>query len=211
MNSNAKVLGIQLSPVKGLWEVSIDDNGRRGIFYTDFSKKFMISGPIVELDNGSNKSQESFDKLQNSRKVDVSKIPLGNALVVGNYSAKNKVIVFTDPECPFCAKLHKEMKKVVEQRKDIVFFIKLFPLAAHKDANWKANAIECKKSLKMMEDNFEGKTIPKAACGTKEIDDNIKLAETLGITGTPTLIFSDGRVHSGALPADKLMQLIDGR
>jgi thiol:disulfide interchange protein DsbC len=103
------------------------------------------------------------------------------------------------------------MKKVVEERRDIVFLIKLFPLAVHKDAYWKANSIECKKSLKMMEDNFEGKSIQKFACATKEIDDNLKIAQSLGITGTPTLILPDGRVHAGTLPADKLIELIDGK
>src|SRR5208282_1220423 len=166
MNSTAKVVGIQMSPVKGLWEVTIDEEGRKGIFYTDFSKKFMIAGPIVELDNGSNKTRESIDKVQNNRKVDVSGIPLGNALVLGSHSALKKVIVFTDPDCPFCAKLDTEMKKVVAERKDIAFYIKLFPLAVHKDAYWKAAAIECKKSVKMMQDNFEGRPITKGNCDT---------------------------------------------
>ncbi|MGD0281051.1 MAG: DsbC family protein [Dissulfurispiraceae bacterium] len=211
MNSNAKITSIQISPVKGLWEVSIDDNGRKGFFYTDFSKKFLIAGPIVELDNATNSAPESVDKLQDNRKVDVSKIPLDNALILGDQGAKNKVIVFTDPECPFCARLHKEMKRVVAQRKDIVFLIKLFPLAAHKDSYWKANSIECKKSLKMMDDNFEGKPIQKFACAAKEIDDNLRIAQSLGITGTPTLILPDGRVHMGTLPADKLIDLINGK
>ncbi|MBF0559144.1 MAG: DsbC family protein [Nitrospirae bacterium] len=211
MNSNAKVVSIQISPVKGLWEITVDDNGKKGLFYTDFSKKFFVAGPIIELDNGNNRSQEHLDQLQENKKVDVSRIPLGNALVLGNRSAHNKVIVFTDPECPFCAKLHGEMKKVVEQRKDIVFYIKLFPLAMHKDAYWKANAIACNKSLRMMDDNFAGKPIAKTSCGAKDIDENIKLAESLGITGTPALIRSDGTVHSGTLPADKLIEFINGR
>ncbi len=160
-------------------------------------RNFWLPGPIVELDSATNSAPESLDNLQNNSKVDVSKIPLDNALILGDQGAKNKVIVFTDPECPFCARLHKEMKRVVAQRKDIVFLIKLFPLAAHKDAYWKANSIECKKSLKMMDDNFEGKPIQKFACAAKEIDDNLKIAESLGITGTPTLILPDGRVHDG--------------
>ncbi|MGO9015063.1 MAG: DsbC family protein [Dissulfurispiraceae bacterium] len=209
MNSAAKVVGIQMSPVKGLWEVTIDNMGRKGIFYTDFSKKFMIAGPIVELDNGSNRTRESVERLQNNRKVDVSKIPLGNALVLGSRSAHKKVIVFTDPDCPFCARLDKEMRKVVEERKDIAFYIKLFPLPAHKDAYWKATAIECKRSLKMMEDNFEGRPISRDNCGTKEIDDNIKLAQSLGFFGTPTLVLPGGTVHEGTLPADKLIELIN--
>ncbi len=211
IHSTGKIAGIQISPVKGLWEVSVDDNGKKGIFYTDFSKRFLVAGPIVEVSSGSNKTQESIDKEQNNRKIDVSKIPLRNALVLGDRSARKKVIVFTDPECPFCAKLHQEMKKVVAERKDIVFYIKLFPLTAHKDAYWKAKSIVCKKSLKMMDENFEGKPITKAECSTMEIDDNIKLAGSLGISGTPTLILPDGRVHSGTLPADKLIELITGR
>lgn len=211
MNSTAKVVGIQMSPVKGLWEVTVDEEGKKGIFYTDFSKKYMIAGPIVELDSGSNKTRESIDKIQNSRKVDVSSIPLGNALVLGSRSAPKKVIVFTDPDCPFCAKLDTEMKKVVTERKDIAFYIKLFPLSIHKDAYWKATAIECKKSLKMMEDNFAGRPISKGNCSSKEIDDNIKLANSLGLFSTPTLVFPDGTVHEGMLPADKLIQLIDGK
>ncbi len=211
MNSSAKIIGIQLSPVKGLWEVTIEDKGRKGIFYTDFSKKFMIAGPIVEFDNASNRTRESIEQIQNNRKVDVLKIPLGNALVLGSQGAQKKVIVFTDPDCPFCSKLDKEMKKVVEERKDIAFYIKLYPLPAHKDAYLKANAIECKKSLKMMEDNFEGRPISMDNCGTKEIDDNIKLAQSLGFFGTPTLVLPDGTVHEGTLPADKLIELIDGR
>jgi thiol:disulfide interchange protein DsbC len=211
MNSNAKIVGIKMSPVKGLWEITVDDTGRRGLFYTDFTKKFFVAGPIVAFDDSSNRTRESVYNTQNNRKVDVSRIPLGNALVLGSASAHKKVIVFTDPDCPFCARLHKEMKKVVAERKDIVFYIKLFPLTAHKDAYWKANAIECKKSLKMMEDNFEGRPISKDNCGTKEIDDNIKLAQSLGVSGTPTLILPDGTVHEGTLPADKLIELINGR
>jgi len=211
MNSNAKIVGVQMSPVKGLWEVTLDDKGRKGIFYTDFSKKFMVAGPIVAFDNEPNRTRESIDQARTLRKVDVSRIPLGNALVLGSPSAHRKVIVFTDPDCPFCARLHKEMKRVVEERKDIAFYIKLFPLPAHKDSYWKANAIECKKSLTMMEDNFQGRPITKDNCGTKEIDDNIKLAQSLGILGTPTLILPDGTVHEGTLPADKLIQLVSGR
>ncbi len=103
------------------------------------------------------------------------------------------------------------MKKVLEKRKDIVFYMKLFPLKMHKDAYWKSISIVCNKSLNMLEDNFENKPIPKTDCGTKEVDNNIKLAESLGITGTPTMIMPDGNIYSGTMPADKLIELINGR
>lgn len=101
------------------------------------------------------------------------------------------------------------MKKVIETRKDIVFYLKLFPLKMHKDAYWKSKSIVCNKSIKMLEDNFENKSIPKTDCATNEIDANIKLAESLGTSGTPAIIMPDGNIYSGAMPADKLIEMID--
>ncbi len=207
--SHAKITGIQISPAKGLWEISIDDKGEKGIFYVDFAKKHIVVGNIIEIDTGSNKTLSNVKKTHTNKKIDISKIPLENALVMGNKKASKKVVVFTDPDCPFCGKLHQEMKKVLEKRKDIVFYIKLYPLKMHKDAYWKSKSIVCNNSLKLLEDNFDKKPIPKTECNTKEIDNTIRLAESLDITGTPTIILPDGRVYSGMVPADRLINLIN--
>jgi thiol:disulfide interchange protein DsbC len=102
------------------------------------------------------------------------------------------------------------MKKVLAQRKDIVFYLKLFPLRVHPDAYWKSKSIACSKSMKLLEENFEKKTIPRNDCATREIDNNVKLGEKYGITGTPTIILPDGSVYSGFADADKLIKIIDG-
>lgn len=101
------------------------------------------------------------------------------------------------------------MKKVIAQRMDIAFYIKLYPLKMHKDAYWKSKSIICNKSIQLLEDNFEKKPIQKTECDTKEIDNNIKFAEKNGITGTPTMILPDGSIYLGAPEADKLLKIID--
>ena len=103
------------------------------------------------------------------------------------------------------------MKKIAEKRTDISFYIKLFPLSFHKDAYWKAKSIACNQSMKLLEDCFAGKVIEKSECSTTEVDDTIKLAQSLGITGTPAIIFPDGRMRMGALPENELLDLIDGK
>jgi thiol:disulfide interchange protein DsbC len=100
------------------------------------------------------------------------------------------------------------MKKVIEKRKDISFFIKLFPLPMHPDAGWKSKSIACKKSLQLLEDNFEGKQIPKTECDTKAIEDTTKLAGEIGISGTPALVLPNGRIVPGFREADALIELI---
>ena len=102
------------------------------------------------------------------------------------------------------------MKKVIEKRKDIAFYIKLFPLPMHKNAYGKSKTIACEKfSLSLLDDAMAQKPLPEAKCETTAIDDNIKLGQKLGINGTPNLIFPDGTVIPGAADADSIIKTID--
>ncbi len=101
------------------------------------------------------------------------------------------------------------MKKVIAKRFDIAFYLKLFPLKFHKDAYWKSKSIICNRSMKMLEDNFNKKAVPKTDCDTKEIDETIKFAEKHGITGTPTMILPDGSIYQGTIDAEGLIKLIE--
>jgi len=101
------------------------------------------------------------------------------------------------------------MKQVIEKRKDIAFYIKLYPLPMHKEAYAKSKTIVCEKSLELLEDAFEKKPIPAPKCETSEVDDNVRLAQKLGITGTPAIIMPDGRLIPGYMEADALIREIE--
>jgi thiol:disulfide interchange protein DsbC len=90
-----KILSIKPSPLVGLWEIAIESGGRKNILYLDYSKKMLVLGNLIDAKTRVNYYKESFDEIN---KVDVSQIPLDNALVLGDKEAKNKVIVFDDPE-----------------------------------------------------------------------------------------------------------------
>ncbi len=201
-----QVIDVRMSPARGLWEISLQTRGKKGIAYMDFSKENVIIGQIVKIKTKKNLTRSRLVELNT---VDFARIPLDDALVLGAPDASYKVVVFADPDCPYCAKLHEELKKIIEQRKDIAFFIKLFPLKMHKDAYRKSVAIQCKKSMEMLEDAFAKKDIPDPECKTDVIDRNIELAGKLGITGTPTIVLQSGKVLSGAIKADRLIELIE--
>ncbi len=101
------------------------------------------------------------------------------------------------------------MKKVITQRKDIAFYIILYPLPMHKEAYNKAKAIICEKSLALLDAAFEKKPLPKPKCDTKVVDENIKLAGRLGISGTPAVIFPDGTLIPGAIDAAQIIAQVD--
>jgi thiol:disulfide interchange protein DsbC len=100
------------------------------------------------------------------------------------------------------------MKKIIEERKDIAFHIKVFPLNNHPKAYEKSKSILCEKSLALLEDAFEKKPIPQPKCETSAVDENIRLAEKLGITSAPSIILPDGRIIPEYKDAKTLIDLI---
>ncbi len=205
---------VQVAPSKGLWEIAVkaeDKEGHQkdGVVYLDYSKGNVILGNIIKLKTRENLTDKRMGEL---KKFDYKSIPLKNALLLGEKSAKHKLIVFTDPDCPFCQKLHGDLKQVVSERSDIAFYIILFPLTEiHPDAYKKTASIMCKKSLKLLDDVMEKKEIAEDKCGSKIIDENIKLGNKLGITGTPTVILPDGRQYRGNMKTDELIKGIENK
>jgi thiol:disulfide interchange protein DsbC len=204
------VMKVEESPIGGLWVVDIEKQGKKFPIYIDYSKKFLISGQVVRLATKEDITGTRFAAL-NETTVKPGEIPLEDSIVLGNPAAKRKVIVFSDPDCHFCGKLHHELKTVVEKAPDVAFFIKLYSRNNNPESSAKAKAVICSKSLAMMDDAYAGKKVPPPDCETKAVENNYNLAQKLGIRGTPTLILPDGKVVNGYRPADALLQLLSDR
>ena len=209
--NNAKVLYTKESPLSGICEVAIEIGGQTNIFYFDIAKTHLFFGNLVEMKTMTNRTAQSVAEIQDKKRIDISKISLTAAIVLGDLKAEKKVIIFTDPDCPYCSSLHNVMKQIIATRKDIAFYIKMYPLEFHKDAYWKSKSIVCNNSLQLLQDCFDKKEIAKTDCKTEEVDNNLKLAKSLGITGTPAIILPDGRLRVGAMPEAELTKLIDGK
>ncbi|MGD9344064.1 MAG: DsbC family protein, partial [Desulfuromonadales bacterium] len=173
--------------------------------YIDFSKRFVVSGNVIRLNDGENLTRQRSVQMNS---IDVSKIPLADALLLGKPSAKTRVIVFTDPECPYCKKLHEELKDVVRRDPEVAFLIKLFPLKMHPNAYDIAKSIVCNNSMEYLELSFAGKPVPPPNCEIPVIDETIALARELGIRSTPTLVMPDGRVIPGYRKAEAILTII---
>ncbi|PMP77928.1 MAG: disulfide bond formation protein DsbC, partial [Sulfurihydrogenibium sp.] len=239
------------SPIQGLYEVVIQSGDRKVPIYMDCNLKYLVNGEIIDVNKKVSLTRERFQQLQaqvNSEKevklakilgkdkvemlkkeglielisiVDVKNLPKPN-VTYGN--GNNVIYVLTDPQCPFCAKLHKEMEKVLSSRKDVKFEMIFYPLPMHNHAKGIAENIECQKDnatkQSMLNKSFDNvlsrnesglSALDKPCANSKSIiENNIKFAQSIGINGTPTMIFpKKGIAVSGAIPAETLNKLID--
>ena len=146
-----KVNSVEFSEVPGLWVAEVEKDQKKLPIYIDFSKQYLVSGNVIRLNDKSNMTRQRSAIMN---KIDVSQIPLDDALLLGKSTAKTKVIVFTDPECPFCKRLHAELKEVVKRDPEIAFLIKLYPLKMHPNAYDVSKSIVCNKSLELLENSL---------------------------------------------------------
>jgi thiol:disulfide interchange protein DsbC len=203
-----RVHRVEASEVPGLWLVEIEKDRQRFPVFVDFSKKFLVSGNVIRLTDMSNLTQQYHAEMN---KIDVSRIPLEDALLLGSPSAGTRAIVFTDPECPFCSKMHASLQEVVKRDPDIAFLIKLFPLKMHPNAYAISKSVVCAKSLELLEKSFAKQPVPPATCETTAVDETLALVGELGIRSTPTLVLSDGQVMPGYKQADELLELLGSK
>ena len=193
-----RILEIREAPLEGFWEVVTEIGQERRILYIHKNLRFVIHGQILDRQV---KRNITLDRLKEFRKVNISTLPLENAIPMGQ--GKRKLYVFTDPQCHFCFQLHEELKRI----NDLQTFFFLYPLTP---ASYeKAKAIWCSQSkLKALEEAYEGKELKSLSCDTSPIDKNIQLGKRLLIESTPTLLFQNGKMMEGYMGLDTLENLL---
>lgn len=192
----AEVKSITKSPYFGLYEVLFDDR----IIYTDAKAKYIVVGAMYDIDTKTNLTEERLRKLN---RVDVAQLPLDMAIKKVKGNGERTLFVFSDADCPFCAKLEQELKNV----DNVTVYTFLFPIdSLHPDAARKSRMIWCADDrAKAWDDYYASGALP---ANKGECDNPVaKLAELgarLKVNATPTLVFADGSIVPGALPAQRL-------
>lgn len=95
IDPNLNAIDVRTSPAEGLWEITINTGARKVLAYVDCSKRYIMFGDLLDTKEKKNLTQERMTEIN---KVNVSSIPLDDALVMGEKSAPHKLIVFDDPE-----------------------------------------------------------------------------------------------------------------
>lgn len=194
----AEIRGITKTNYMGLYEVQFDDR----LIYTDAKAKYVVIGAIYDTDSKTNLTEERQRKLN---RVNVAQLPLDLAIKKVKGNGERVMYIFSDADCPFCHKLEEEMKAV----DNVTIYTFLYPIdTLHPDAARKSRQIWCSADrAKAWDDFFATGALPdnKGDCDNPVA----KLAE-LGakyrVNATPTVVFADGSIVPGAMPAQRIEQ-----
>jgi thiol:disulfide interchange protein DsbC len=176
------------------------------LFYTDENVNYFFLGNIVDAKSMSNITAQRLQKLT---AIKFDSLPLDFAIKTVKGNGKRKVAVFSDPDCPYCKRLEKDLVNVT----DVTIYTFLYPIASlHPDAERKSKAIWCSSNRQKAWDDFMLRGVAPAE---KTCDTPIEEIQAVGqkhkMNGTPTLVFADGRVVPGAIPTSDMETYLNGK
>ena len=178
--SNLNASYFDESPIPGIYEILA---GNRLIYFSP-ENEMLIFGEIFSK-QGRSLTAEKLARLQSKK---VEDLDLSDALIIG--AGEKTIIEFTDPDCPYCRKLHKKLSQEKNVRR--VIFFSIFE-ASHPNAKQKAVHIFCSTDkTKAFDAVFNGKIamMELIDCdkGKRIVESHQQTSTAFGVSGTPTLV-----------------------
>lgn len=196
----AAIQSVSQSEVDGIFEVVV---AGKEIVYVTKDGQYMFTGDMVELGAKRNVTQERRDEMS---KIDFGQLPLDKAIKLVRGAGTYKMAVFSDPDCPYCQRFEKELDKLT----DATVYIFTLPLNIHPNAEEKSKRAWCSKDqAKAWHEMVLNNVMPEAKPDCPNpVEDVKRLAQKLGVNGTPTVFMSNGVKLPGGLPGEVIQKRI---
>lgn len=197
-----QITAIAESVMPGVYEVV---SGAQ-VYYLTPDGRYMLEGSIIDLENRVDISEQRRGTLQMSV---IEQIPEEQMLVFNNEAgdAERSITVFTDSDCGYCQKLHREIDAITDA--DIRVRYILFPRAGIESASsQELQSVWCADNQQVaMTIAKSGGQVPVATC-ENPIEAHMAVARQVGLRGTPLIYLDNGTKIPGYQPAAELIRQI---
>ena len=187
---------IQATDMKGIYSGSMDGQ----VVYLGEDAQHILVGSMYRLSDQKNLTQDLVLK-QNS--IDWKKLPLQDAVKSVRGNGKRQIAIFSDPNCPYCKQLEAELSKL----NDVTIYTFIYPIKTQSIAVSKQ--VFCEKDPAVAWSNLISKGLQPTSNKTcaNPVERNLSLGKSLGLTGTPAIIFSNGFKVMGSHPAQDIEKM----
>ncbi len=188
------------APVPGLYEIEFDAK----VFYASEDGKYLFMGDLVDLNAHTNLTEMRRAAIRMRLLNDVGE---ENMIVIGPEKPKRTVTVFTDVDCPYCAKFHLDVPTLNKQGVKVRYLF--YPRTGLNSESYRrAVAVWCADDrVKAIGIAKAGGTLNMKTC-PNPVEKDYRLGERLEISGTPTIFLDNGKMIPGYVPAPKLLGML---
>jgi len=189
---------IVASPAAGVYRIQVQGN----YAYAYVEGDFVLLGDLYNTETQVNLGDQAAAEQMATRLKEVS---TDQMIVFGPENPKRHITVFTDIDCGYCRKLHREVPELTAAGIQVRYLA--FPRAGVGSASHnKYVSVWCNENQQTaLTDAKAGNTVASATCDNP-IEETYKLGREVGVRGTPTIIFDDGTVAPGYIPSPQLIE-----
>ncbi len=191
------------SPIPGLFELRMGPQ----VAYVSADGRFLVRGDIIEVKTDSNLTEVRRSSARLSAIEDVGE---ANMIVFAPKQVKHTINVFTDIDCGYCRKLHKEMDQYLAEGIRVRYLF--FPRSGPNTDSWtKAETVWCSADRNTaLTRSKRGEVITAKACNPTPVQRHYSLGLEFGVQGTPAIITDTGELLPGYVPAGELAGYLNG-
>ena len=192
------VVGVKRSVLDGYFEVLMQGGM---ILYMNEAADYFIAGDLffIEPSGFVNSTEQSRTK---QRKQLLESLKDSDMVVFSPRPELTKatITVFTDIDCGYCRKLHQEVPEL--NRLGVAVRYLAYPRAGVGSESYnKAVAVWCDDNpQKAMTNSKAGKDIEMKTCANP-VQQHYAMGDAFGVTGTPAVVYENGTLQAGYLPA----------
>ncbi len=187
------------TPVAGLYQVSIGAT----VIYVSGDGRYMLRGKLIDLATGRDLTESVFAGL---RLEQLAAVPEKKMIIYEpKGETKHGITTFTDIDCPYCRRMHKEMPVLNGSGVRVRYL--LYPRTGAGSLSYKkAVAVWCADNQQAEMDLAKAGQMPTMQECENPVSEHMALAERLGLSGTPMTITDTGERIMGYVPADELVR-----
>jgi thiol:disulfide interchange protein DsbC len=196
-----KVDAVARTPITGLYEVRLGTD----LIYVDEKAAYaFIEGQLIDLKNNRNITRERTEELS---AIQFKDLPLQLAFKQVQGNGRRVMAVFEDPNCGYCRKMRADLSGI----KDITIYTFVLPLLSPDSEVKSRNALCAADKAKAWNDlMLSGKSPPTASPSCDAPIAKLKdLGRSLGVTGTPTVFFPNGKRLTGYAPMAQFEKMLE--
>lgn len=194
---NVKIGDLKATEMQGLYSGTLDNQ----IVYVNEQAEHLFVGSMIRLKDQRNLTKDLA--LQQPPLIDMKALPLNDAIKTVKGNGKRQLVVFSDPNCPYC----KTLDANLTQLNDVTIYTFLYPIKTQSIIPSKQ--VWCSPNKAYAWQTLMAKGVQPTAAATCEtpIERNLALGKKLGLEGTPAIIFSNGQKVMGAYPAAEIQKI----
>lgn len=186
------------SPMPDVYQVDMGDR----IIYVSMVGNHMLLGDVYDTERHVSLSEE-IEKHKTLAVID--EMQESDMIVFAPDTIKRTITVYTDVDCPYCRKLHKEVPTLVKNGVKIRYL--WYPRSGINTPSYdKAVSVWCAEDQQTaMNDAKLNNKIVSVSCDPNPVSDQYASGQRVGVRGTPTIVVDDGTTIGGYLPAKNLL------